>query len=223
MILLSLCVFTDDMKNERQNNNKTELLYETDGMMTEFEARVTEASDDGTKGHYVVLDRMAFFPEGGGQQSDTGVIVSEENVGINVTDVRTIDGQVRHYIDGVLEEGRKVYGKIDKSKRFPRMQSHGAEHLVSGLVHNTYGYDNVGFHMSDDLLVIDFNGPLSEEQLRMIEEKANMVVFENVPVTISYPTKEEAESIPYRSSGASHSSAPKYSVRVIIGSSLSVL
>ncbi|MCR5832000.1 MAG: alanyl-tRNA editing protein [Lachnospiraceae bacterium] len=187
------------MKNEREYNNKTELLYETDGMMTEFEATVITASRDGEKGDYVVLDRTAFFPEGGGQQADTGEIIPEGQTAIGVTDVRTVDGQVRHYIKGSVKEGVKITGKIDGNVRYPRMQSHGAEHLVSGLVHSTYGYDNVGFHMSDRELVIDFDGPLSDEQLRQIEERANRIVFENAPVTVSFPSEEEAKNIPYRS------------------------
>ena len=187
------------MKNARENRNKTELLYETDGMLTEFEAEVTGSFEDPSKGRYVVLDRTAFFPEGGGQQADTGTVTTEDGTVVNVTDVQTVSGQVRHYIDGSVSEGARITGRLDASKRYSRMQSHGAEHLVSGLVNSTYGYDNVGFHMSDRELVIDFDGPLSDEQLRDIEERANRVVFENVPVTISFPSAEEAKSIPYRS------------------------
>ena len=187
------------MKNERENRDKTELLYETDGMMTEFEAEVISASEDPSKGRYVVFDRTAFFPEGGGQQADTGTITAEDGTVVNVTDVQTVCGQVRHYTDGSVPEGTRVIGRIDAGKRYSRMQSHGAEHLVSGLIHSTFGYDNVGFHMSDGELVIDFDGPLSDEQLREIEERANRIVFENVPVTISFPSGEEAANIQYRS------------------------
>ena len=141
------------MKNERENRDKTELLYETDGMMTEFEAEVISASEDPSKGRYVVFDRTAFFPEGGGQQADTGTITAEDGTVVNVTDVQTVCGQVRHYTDGSVPEGTRVIGRIDAGKRYSRMQSHGAEHLVSGLIHSTFGYDNVGFHMSDVLCI----------------------------------------------------------------------
>lgn len=188
------------MKNERDNNNRTVLLYETDGMLTEFDAVVIASSNDEVTGRYFVeLDRTAFFPEGGGQKADTGMMEVGDKEKIAVTDVQTIDGCVRHYVKKCIPEGAKVRGLIDKEQRFSRMQNHGAEHLVCGLIHSSYGYDNVGFHLSDDELVIDINGPLSKEQLSKIEERANMIVFENVPVTISFPTEEEAGGIDFRS------------------------
>ena len=188
------------MKNEREKNNRTELLYETDGMLTCFDAVVIAASKDETTGRdYVELDRTAFFPEGGGQNADTGMIETPDKGKTRVTDVQTVDGCVRHYVEKSIPEGTPVLGLIDKEKRFSRMQNHGAEHLVCGLIHTTYGYDNVGFHLSDDELVIDINGPLSKEQLSDIEERANRIVFENVPVTISFPTEEEAEGLDFRS------------------------
>ena len=188
-----------NMKNERNKNDSTELLYETDGMLAEFEATVIGAASEDKMGTYVVLDRTAFFPEGGGQPSDRGVIVSEKGTRVNVTDVRTIDGHVCHFIDGMLSEGEKITGHIDEARRLRMMQDHGAEHLVCGLIHNEFGYENVGFHMSEDEVVVDVSGPLSGEQIRMIEKRANDVVFENVPVTISFPTPEEAAAMKYRS------------------------
>ena len=188
------------MKNEREKNNRTELLYETDGMLTEFDAVVISASCDEPTGRcFVELDRTAFFPEGGGQDADTGTLETTDSEKIRVTDVQTVDGLVRHYVEKDITEGTRVRGLIDKEKRFSRMQNHGAEHLVCGLIHSTYGYDNVGFHLSDEELVIDINGPLSKEQLSDIEERANRIVFENVPITISFPTEDEAQGIDFRS------------------------
>lgn len=188
------------MKNERENNNRTILLYETDGMMTEFDATVTASSTDGKTGRdYVELDRTAFFPEGGGQKADTGTLVSQNGDIIRVSDVQTVDGCVRHYVERPVAQGSRITGKLDAKQRFSRMQNHGAEHLVCGLIHKMFGYDNVGFHMTDEGLVIDINGPLTAEQISAVEERANEIVFENVPVTVSFPTQEEAELIPYRS------------------------
>ncbi len=188
------------MKNERDTDNRTLLLYETDGMLTEFDAVVIASSKDEEKGLYFVeLDRTAFFPEGGGQLADTGVLITSDGNTVRVTDVQTVEGRVYHWTTNPVPEGSKITGRIDEAQRFSRMQNHGAEHLICGLIHNLYGYDNVGFHQTGEGLVIDINGPLSEQQIREVEERANRVVFENVPVTISFPGEEEAKTISYRS------------------------
>ena len=186
------------MKNEREKIIHTELLYETDGLLTEFEAIVT-GCEKCDKRYRIILDRTAFFPEGGGQPSDTGILVDGENKEINVTSVLTVDGKVCHYTDEPVNAGETVTGKIDANKRFGRMQDHGAEHLICGLIHNMYGYENVGFHMSDEETVFDVDGPLTDEQIREIEMKANRIIFENVPITISFPDENEAKKIEYRS------------------------
>lgn len=187
------------MKNEREKNTITQLLYETDGLLTTFSAVVISTGYLPEKGNWCALDRTAFFPEGGGQPSDTGYIEDEKGRKITVTDVQTVDGTVCHFIDKELSEGERITGSVDETVRYPRMQSHGAEHLVSGIIHNMFGYDNVGFHMSKGELVLDINGPLSDDDIRTVEEKANMIVLENVPVTVSFPTAEEAQLIDYRS------------------------
>ena len=187
------------MKNERENTC-TELLYEKDGMLAEFDAIVTASEKYGENGMYrIIMDRTAFFPEGGGQPADTGVIETDDKKTVNITDVRTEEGCVYHYADGFISPGTKVRGRIDAAKRFSRMQEHGAEHLICGLIHRQFGYDNVGFHMSDEGVVFDVDGPLSETDIRAVEEHANRIIFENVPVTVSFPTAEEAKTIEYRS------------------------
>lgn len=185
------------MKNERHKKTETKLLYETDGMLTEFEATVISSGED--NGQYVILDRTAFFPEGGGQQADTGELVTKDGRSVMITDVQTVDGRVRHYASAHIPEGDVVSGKIDAAQRSARMQNHGAEHLVCGIIHNLFGYDNVGFHMTDKEAVFDVDGPLSLDQIRMVERKANEAVFGNVPITVSFPTEEEAKDADYRS------------------------
>ena len=188
------------MKNERIKSDTTELLYETDGMITEFEAAVYEAGEDPDTGKcYVILDRTAFFPEGGGQLSDTGVIITGDGNSIRVYDVQNVDGSVRHYIDGTISADERITGKIDAGQRFSRMQNHGAEHLLCGLIHRRFGYENVGFHMSEEGVTFDVDGPLTGEDIRDIERMANEAVFKNVPVTVSFPTEEEAKRTEYRS------------------------
>lgn len=188
------------MKNERVKTERTELLYETDGMMTEFDALVVSCEKCADMdGYRIILDRTAFFPEGGGQRADTGHLVFADGKKIGIFDVRTVEGEVYHYSSDAVAAGEKVTGMIDRDQRFSRMQNHGAEHLVCGLIHRMFGYDNVGFHYSDEGLVIDINGVLSADDLKETEEAANRAVFENVPVTVSFPSAEEAQKTDYRS------------------------
>lgn len=130
----------------------------------------------------------------GGQPADEGTLD-----GIFVTDVQEIDGEIWHTVEAPLEPGKTVVGKLDFEKRFSNMQNHCGEHIVSGIVHRIYGFNNVGFHMGSDVITVDFDGVLTEEQLYDVEQEANEAVLRNVPVTISYPSKEELETMDYRS------------------------
>ena len=114
-------------------------------------------------------------------------------------DVHEKDGTVIHYTDRELSVGEEVTGRIDWEARFSNMQQHSGEHIVSGLIHSAYGYDNVGFHMGREEMTIDLNGPMSWEELMEIEEKANRAVWANIPLKITYPSEEELEKLDYRS------------------------
>ena len=171
----------------------TEKLFYTDSHLQEFTAEVVSCRPR-DNGYEAVLSRTAFFPEGGGQAADTGVID-----GIRVYDVQEKGEQIFHYLEGELEEGKNVTGQIDWDKRFSRMQQHSGEHIVSGIVHARFGYDNVGFHLNDELCTLDLSGPLTKEELREVENAANEAVFANVPVRVSYPSKEELKTLDYRS------------------------
>ena len=161
----------------------TEKLFYTDSHLQEFTAEVVSCRPC-DNGYEAVLSRTAFFPEGGGQAADTGVID-----GIRVYDVQEKGEQIFHYLEGELEEGKTVTGQIDWDKRFSRMQQHSGEHIVSGIVHARFGYDNVGFHLGSENTTLDFNGELSEEQLQEVERLANEAVYADLPVQISYPSK----------------------------------
>lgn len=89
--------------------------------------------------------------------------------------------------------------RIDWVTRLRRMQNHSGEHIVSGLVHKKYGYNNVGFHMGSDVVTIDFDGELSWEQLCEIEREANRTVAANYRITATFPSPEELEKLEYRS------------------------
>ncbi len=171
----------------------TEKLYEKDGSLLSFSATVLACEPTKT-GFAVTLDRTAFFPGGGGQACDVGTLG-----GIPVTGASLDGDAVIHDTSAPLVVGSTVSGEVDRSVRFPRMQCHTAEHIVSGLIHARYGYDNVGFHLGEDEVTMDFNGELTREQLEEIEDLANRVVYSDVPVTVSFPSTEELANLSYRS------------------------
>lgn len=171
-----------------------ERLYYELPYIKEFEATVTDCRE-GKKGRYeVVLDRTAFFPEGGGQPGDTGVLG-----GAKVLDTHEKNGEVIHETDKPLTVGEKVKGVLDWDKRFDNMQGHSGEHILTGLIHKAFGFDNVGFHMGKDEITIDFNGTMTMDQLRELEMEANKAVYENIPFVITCPSQEELEHMEYRS------------------------
>lgn len=172
---------------------ETRRLYYEDVYTKEFTATVMECREE-KKGYRVILDESAFYPEGGGQPSDYGTLGDAR-----VSEVHEKDGELLHYTDKSLKTGETVVGKINWEHRFDLMQQHSGEHIVSGLIHEKYGYDNVGFHMGSDVITIDFNGPLTEVQMAEIEQKVNQKIWENSEVEITYPTAEELEELPYRS------------------------
>ncbi len=197
----------------------TEKLYDKDAYAREFNARVESCEPDGDS-FLITLDRTLFFPESGGQTPDRGVIkvrakdrLSERLDGneiraadaqidgseIPVTDVQ-IEGEIiYHRVPVGIAVGTEVQGVIDWDHRFDNMQQHSAEHIFSGTVHRLYGYDNVGFHLSDNTVTMDFNGVLEADQVRNVESIVNRAIYENVEIIVSFPSKEELDGIDFRS------------------------
>ena len=171
----------------------TEKLYDKDAYLMTFEAEVLSCSSDADNRYAVVLDKTAFFPEGGGQKSDTGTLDDA-----TVFDVREKDGQIIHYTDIPLKTGTMVTGTVLMEERFRKMQNHSGEHIVSGLIHSMFGFDNVGFRLSDDVTV-DINGELSSEDIDHIEFLANKAVYKNVVINACYPDSETLKNLSYRS------------------------
>ena len=176
-----------------------ELFYE-DAYLQEFTATVLECRPQ-PGGFAVVLDQTAFFPEGGGQAGDRGTL-SQDGSTVRVTDTRHRDGQLVHCCDGPLEPGVPVTGRLDWEFRFDLMQQHSGEHLVSGVVHERWGYDNVGFHMGSDAITIDFDGVITWQELLEVERQANALVWQNLKTEIFYPTAQELAQLSYRSKKA---------------------
>lgn len=173
----------------------TEKLFYKDIHIVDFDAVVTDCSLDEKSGLYrIVLDRTAFFPEEGGQTADKGTINQAA-----VLDVHIRDDVIFHIMENPLNINETVSCHVDWTQRFDFMQQHSGEHMISGLVHKYYNYDNVGFHLSVNEVTLDFNGELSLAQLRAIENEANAAIWKGIPVRISFPSGEELAALNYRS------------------------
>lgn len=170
---------------------KTERLFDTDAFIFSFEAQVLSCEKQG-KYYAAVLDKTAFFPEGGGQPADKGTLGGE-----SVCDVQEREGIIYHYVKAPL--GGTVQGVLDSNTRFCRMQNHSGEHVVSGIIHRLTGADNISFTLTDSETTLAFNVPLSEEMLAGVEREANDVVFRDVPITAYYPESEKLATLDYRS------------------------
>ena len=171
-------------------------LYYEDSHLREFTATVTGCTE--SKGGWAVtLDATAFYPTGGGQECDLGVLG-----GANVLDVKEQGEDIIHLCDAPVEVGSTVTGSIDWERRFDHMQQHSGEHLVMGKIYEKFGYHNVGFHMGGHLVTIDLNGPVTWEDLMEIEDKVNTWIWENRPVRTWYPSPEELPNVKYRSKKA---------------------
>ncbi len=182
----------------------TEKIYEKQSYLRELTTVVTENTCE--DGHiYVKLKETIFFPEEGGQYSDTGVLVygdKKVNVikGELIGNASESETDIRYLVDSEIPVGSEVRCELDWNQRFSRMQNHSGEHIVSGLIHNLHGYNNIGFHLSDDEPVtLTVDGKLTAEQIRNLEIKANEAIYEDLPITDSYPVKSELSSIDYRS------------------------
>ena len=177
----------------------TEKLYDRDAYLTEFECKVVNLYTD-ERYIYVETDRTAFFPEGGGQTSDRGWLG-----GCYVENVQ-IDGEkIIHFVENIeenvktLKNSTILKGKIDMKKRFSDMQQHSGEHIFSGIVHNLYGYNNVGFHLGSEVVTLDFDGILTGEDICKVENLVNKAIWDNIEIQILFPTDEELSQIEYRS------------------------
>lgn len=170
----------------------TEKLYYSDSHLREFDALVLSCAEEKDR-WAVTLDRTAFFPEGGGQSGDIGVLGEAQ-----VLDTREKDGVIVHFCDRPLMEGSAVHGVLDWETRFTRMQCHSGEHIVSGLAHSLWGCENVGFHMAPAAVTLDFDRELSAAQLAELEKKANAVVWDDRPIRCSFPDAEVLAAMTYR-------------------------
>ena len=182
---------------------RTEKYFESDAFRTEAESRILAAEpDEKTGGGRIALDGTVFYPEGGGQPADRGTLTLPDGTALPVTDVHEHDGVIWHTVaalPGTAVPGAAVAGRIDWAWRFDKMQQHTGEHILSGILHRMFGAENVGFHIGSEAVRMDTSVPISAEGLREAELAANRIVWQDVPVVITYPTREELAQMTYRS------------------------
>ena len=183
-------------------------LYDRDAYATEFEADIIscEPNKADVKRFDIILNQTLFFPEEGGQSPDMGILG-----GYRVVDVQIKNGVITHTVDtsaddccevekeAELAAGVHVQGKIDWQHRFYNMQQHSGEHIFSGIVHRRFGFENVGFHLSDSVVTMDFSGVISPEDIAEVEHEVNVAISKNIPIEVTYPSRDELAQLEYRS------------------------
>lgn len=179
----------------------TEKYFEANAFRTECPAHIL-ATESGKSGFRIALDSTVFYPEGGGQPADRGTLTLPDGTVLTVTDVHETAGVIWHSVDTLPDTaaaGVTVTAQIDWAWRFDKMQQHTGEHILSGIFHQLYGAENVGFHIGSEAVRMDTSIPLTAQQLQQAELAANRIIWQNVPVLVSYPTPEELASLTYRS------------------------
>ncbi|KYD15843.1 alanyl-tRNA editing protein [Saccharococcus caldoxylosilyticus] len=170
----------------------TEKWYYTSPTTSEWTTTITSAKKDGDT-YIITLSETAFYPEGGGQPCDNGVIA-----GIPVLEVFEKNEEVYHRLPS-LPAASTVRCQIDMARRLDHTQQHSGQHLLSAVCIELFDAHTVGFHMGNEVVTIDLNVPsLSEEALTAIENRANELIYANIPVETYYVTKEEARQLPFR-------------------------
>lgn len=183
-------------------------LYDRDAYATEFEADIIscEPNKADDKQFDIILNQTLFFPEEGGQSPDMGILG-----GYRVVDVQIKNGVITHTVEtsagdccevekeAELAAGVHVQGKIDWQHRFYNMQQHSGEHIFSGIVHSRFGFENVGFHLSDSVVTMDFSGVISPEDIAEVEHEVNVAISKNIPIEVTYPSRDELAQLEYRS------------------------
>lgn len=184
---------------------QTEKLYETNSHLKRCTAKVLARQyDDNGLLRSVFLDKTVLFPEGGGQFADHGTIYTDPTEGASILLADIVDVQIEndtivHYVSGSSFLPDTIVCELDWNRRFDFMQQHSAEHIVSGLVFKRFGYHNVGFHLGLTETTLDFDGPLTAEDIEWLEYEANQAIYKNIPFEISFPDKKTLATLPYRS------------------------
>lgn len=167
---------------------KHKLFYENAYQKTGKTNMISQAQDEAGR-WYIKLDETIFYPTGGGQPHDIGLIN-----GMPVTDVEEVDGEIRHYISeqSSLEAGEAVTTEIDWTRRFDFMQQHAGQHILTASFVELFGIQTVSFHLGKELVTIDLDATnISEDQLGEVEKLANQIILENRLIETKWVTKDE--------------------------------
>lgn len=169
----------------------TKLYYE-DQYIKEFKGEIIEVKEIDGKFH-VLLDQTAFFPGGGGQMGDLGLID-----GIKVLDVYEEEGKVYHVLEKEPKKLKNLQCELDWERRFDGMQQHLGQHLLSGCFYDLFGANTCGFHLGKEISTVDIVGFLDEKTIRESEKEANRLIFENLEVKSYAPSKKELKKVKTR-------------------------
>ncbi|MCA0984424.1 DHHA1 domain-containing protein [Halobacillus yeomjeoni] len=172
----------------------TQKLYYEDPYKMTFETTLVKTDQD-ARGHYIVLEETAFYPTGGGQPHDTGVLN-----GMQVVDVEEVEGEIRHYVSGKLPaDTEKWSGEVDRERRFDHMQQHTGQHIISAVFDDRFGIPTTSFHLGKETVTIDLDTDyLSNDLLEKAEQQVNEIILENLPVETKWMSVEEAGAYPLR-------------------------
>jgi alanyl-tRNA synthetase len=168
-------------------------LYYTEPWLRSFDARVTEARDEGGR-QRVWLDRTAFYPTSGGQPFDTGTLNAARVVDV----IDDAEGRVVHVVEGRLTAGETVVGEIDWERRFDHMQQHTGQHILSAAFERLHHVGTESFRLGADFSTIDLTREVTPAELASAEDNANRVVWEERPVSIRFVSDDEAARLPLR-------------------------
>jgi alanyl-tRNA synthetase len=164
-----------------------------DAFLRELETEITEVGLDGDRPFAVTADTI-FYPEGGGQPPDRGLMD-----GIEVIDVQKHDGVVRHFLSGELPLG-PVRQILDWNRRFDHMQQHTGQHLLTAVALGRFGLATTAFHMGPSVCDIELDvGSISNVDLRRLEDAVAEEILAARPVTVRYAYVEEMEALGVRS------------------------
>lgn len=169
--------------------------YYEDAYRSTFTATINEQAQDENGRWYAILEETCFYPTGGGQPHDTGMLGGRGVLGVEV-----VNGEIRHYLDGPLgREARTITGIIDWERRFDHMQQHAGQHILSASFVETFGYETISFHLGQEILTIDLDIPgLSREEADRAEELANQVIMEARPIETIWVSEAELVDYPLR-------------------------
>ncbi|GIM27876.1 hypothetical protein CPJCM30710_05420 [Clostridium polyendosporum] len=145
------------------------------------------------KEFHIQLDKTYFYPEGGGQPSDTGYIES-----IPVTMVYENEGVIYHVASKKPIKIHRVKCSIDWDRRFDNMQQHLGQHILSSCFVELFNANTVGFHLGKDYCTIDVDKMLDITQIQEAENLSNNIILDNVPVEFLFPSKSELKKLPIK-------------------------